>query len=88
MLAWSIYNKCSHHQSYLITPGQSVNLPIQGDMVSLDCEHSWLLTNKKKYWTILIPELILDAQVRIYLEKKIALGINLTFCLILPKKNA
>lgn len=43
---------------------------------------------QKKYWTILIPELILDAQVRIYLEKKIALGINLTFCLILPKKNA
>lgn len=42
---------------------------------------------QKKYWTILIPELILDAQVRIYLEKKIALGINLIFCLILPKKK-
>lgn len=84
MLALSIYNKCSRRQSCPITPGQSVNLLIQEDMVSLDCEHSWLIS-RKKYWKILILELFFLMHKYIYLEKKTALGLNLIFCLNLQK---
>lgn len=86
MLALSIYNKCSHRQSCLITPGQSVNLLIQEDMVSLDCEHSRLIS-RKKYWKILILELFFLMHKYIYLEKKTALGLNLIFCLNLQKTH-
>lgn len=80
MLALSIYNKCSHRQKCLITPGQSVNLLIQEDMVSLDCEHSWLISRKKILKNFDIRTLFLMHKY-IYLGKKTALGLNLFFCL-------
>lgn len=86
MLALSIYNKCSHRQSCLITPGQSVNLLIQEDMVSLDCEHSWLISGKKILENFDIRTLFLMHKY-IYLEKKTALGLNLIFCLNLQKTH-
>lgn len=84
MLALSIYNKCSRRQSCPITPGQSVNLLIQEDMVSLDCEHSWLISGKKILENFDIRTLFLMHKY-IYLEKKTALGLNLIFCLNLQK---
>lgn len=86
MLALSIYNKCSRRQSCPITPGQSVNLLIQEDMVSLDCEHSWLISGKKILENFDIRTLFLMHKY-IYLEKKTALGLNLIFCLNLQKNH-
>lgn len=79
MLALSIYNKCSRRQSCPITPGQSVNLLIQEDMVSLDCEHSRFFS-RKKYWNFFYITTLFWCT-SMYLEKKTALGLNLIFCL-------